>query len=563
MPDFEIIRKRAADFLCGEKSEQWSFNYWARSSEERKTMPYPDDLDDTFVALAAIYSYDPNRITGEALAKIAKLMLSTETAPGGPYKTWLTTNSAGSECQYIDIAVNSNIGYFLSLLNISLSNLKKFVSGRIQEKDIHSCYYSTGIQPAYFISRFYSGEESARLAEIILKERGKDQIWANPLESAMAISALLNLGFRNQISEKTLKIFIGSIEQNGWGPCAFCVDPSRDGKRYYAGSIALTAAFCAEMLARWMALSKKIKREEVDACNPESALQKVKEMACDEVERLPRALKQAALQEITKRYDPEVVMVPYLIQKALNERAKNISKSTLDALALANLYGWIAYGVYDDILDREGAPPLILVANVFLRELTLIYADLEKEIPGIMLWFRCLMNGVDGANPQEADIEHLADRSLAHALPAIAILLKIGFKTDAPEVVSILSFFRNYLIARQLNDDAHDWCDDLARGRITPVCARFISAWGKVNGDFVFNSRDFLEYRKFFWRQIIEGIVNDIQKFLTYARHDLISISILETAAPLEALLTRLESIANKTIREREQAMAFLNAYRK
>ena len=38
---------------------------WDRKTKEHVTMPYPDDLDDTFAALAALQQYDPRIIGGE------------------------------------------------------------------------------------------------------------------------------------------------------------------------------------------------------------------------------------------------------------------------------------------------------------------------------------------------------------------------------------------------------------------------------------------------------------------------------------------------------------------
>src|SRR5258708_25817468 len=49
------VKKKASEFLLLQKSEQWSWNYWSKFSKEFTTMPYPDDLDDTFCALNALF----------------------------------------------------------------------------------------------------------------------------------------------------------------------------------------------------------------------------------------------------------------------------------------------------------------------------------------------------------------------------------------------------------------------------------------------------------------------------------------------------------------------------
>ncbi|HVX56564.1 MAG TPA: hypothetical protein VHA37_02425, partial [Candidatus Saccharimonadales bacterium] len=46
------IRRPLAKFLLQQRDANWSFNYWTRQSPDRLTQPYPNDLDDTFCALA-------------------------------------------------------------------------------------------------------------------------------------------------------------------------------------------------------------------------------------------------------------------------------------------------------------------------------------------------------------------------------------------------------------------------------------------------------------------------------------------------------------------------------
>jgi len=86
-PKVKTIKQKAAKFLLSQKSKHWSFNYWVRNSQEAKKLPYPDDLDDTFCALSALFQYDPNLINGSAMAKIITLLTAMEKKEGGPYRT--------------------------------------------------------------------------------------------------------------------------------------------------------------------------------------------------------------------------------------------------------------------------------------------------------------------------------------------------------------------------------------------------------------------------------------------------------------------------------------------
>lgn len=56
-----------------------------------------------------------------------------------------------------------------------------------------------------------------------------------------------------------------------------------------------------------------------------------------------------------------------------------------------------------------------------------------------------------------------ANKSLPHALGPITLLYQCGYTLRSNETQTLISFFQNYLHARQLNDDAHDWQFDLEK----------------------------------------------------------------------------------------------------
>jgi prenyltransferase beta subunit len=121
------IRERLFQYLLTQKTDNWSFNYWDNTSKQYATHPYPDDLDDTFCALAALHQHDEHVLSPDALALITHLLIACEKEVGGPYKTWLVSDSAPHVWQDIDLAVKANIAHFLSLKNIKLKNLNRFI----------------------------------------------------------------------------------------------------------------------------------------------------------------------------------------------------------------------------------------------------------------------------------------------------------------------------------------------------------------------------------------------------------------------------------------------------
>jgi hypothetical protein len=500
--DLDDIRSRAAEFLVVQKSPHWSFNYWARDSKEATMMPYPDDLDDTFVALAALHGYDPSLIDGTVLASVAKMLTAVEVAPGGPYRTWLVASDVSTvaadtpdEWHDVDLVVNANVGNFLARLDIVLPDLDRFIRGRVTQKDLYSPYYPGSTQVEYFIARYLGN---------------LPEWFAGWLEGQF-------------------------MDKNYDHPYPFCIDPSRGGKTCYAGLAVMNAALYAEALA--MCVSEKDSQLlRPPLCSPsETLLNRIKALARARSSRLAEPLREIVLHEIDMTQTEEIVEVPYVIHEALG-KPQIVSSQLLDDLALANLHGWMAYAIYDDMLDGdkdEHETRLRLsAANFFLRELTACYIRLEDDIPGIGEYFSRLLDGIDSANAEEQlkqfgeiPVERLADRSLGHALPALAVLFASGAAHGSEVAVTaeiVLSFFRNYLIARQLHDDAHDWNDDLARSRLNSAAARLMAMHPTSGSD---EQVDSSHLKKFFWREVIPVIVNDIKKYLNDARTDLTSLS--------------------------------------
>ena len=151
--------------------------------------------------------------------------------------------------------VNSTIGYFLSLVGVRLPPLQKFIEDTVRKNQLTSPYYPGIFPVVYFLSRFYkscgdagtANATRAALADIIIERLG-DGI--TPLERAMAISSLINLGYKGvSVLGTAADLLNARLEQEGFLPYAFCIDPARGGKRCYAGASALTAVFCTEALA--------------------------------------------------------------------------------------------------------------------------------------------------------------------------------------------------------------------------------------------------------------------------------------------------------------------------
>ena len=544
------IKKKAVDFLLSQKSDHWSFNYWTRHAPENKVLPYPDDLDDTFCALSAIYQYQPQLIDGSAIAQIVTLLTTVEKKEGGPYSTWLVPKTSDPIWQDIDLAVNSNIGYFLSLQEVDLESINHLIKSAINQNHITSPYYPSIYPLVYFISRFYKSE---KLINIILSKK-KSNHWGNPLNTALAISSLINLKIDPKILLPSINYLIKNQQKNGsWKVSAFCIDPAINRQTYYAGSPALTTAFCFEALSKYFSLTS-------------TKLSPLKDKTGDQIHQEILQIAQQKTKFIaqipSKNLKKEITLLPYYFYKSLGNTGKKVSKNLLIQSGLANLYGWVAYTIYDDFLDGDGQKNLLSLANICLRELTCIYHHILPKTNFAEV-FNQTMDNIDKANqweitncynfkklPDYKKYSQLAQKSLGHALGPIAILYSFGLDKNSLEVKNVWNFFKNYLIARQLNDDAHDWEDDLKKGFINPVSVEILK---KAN-----NKKNF---QKIFWEEILPQISNIILENIAKAKKNITKTNLITKPEIIFSLLKNVEYSAQKAIHEQTETRKFIREY--
>ena len=590
------IKGKLAKLLLGQKSEHWSFNYWVRGSDEAKVMPYPDDLDDTFCALSALYLYNPELTAPEVLAKVVMLLTYVEEKEGGPYRTWFVPASAEPVWKDIDLAVNSNIAYFLSLQDVTLDNIIKLVEEKIDKNDYVSPYYPSFYPVIYFISRFYSGEKKDKVINFLLSKKDNNWKWQNPLNTALVVSSLLNLEYSPPELEKSINYLIKSQKNGAWKPYAFCLDPAIKGKKYYAGSSALTTAFCLEALSKYSKGTKdhqktKTRKAAADYDAKKMYYAIIKETQ-GQIQKLSGTLKKDALRALNQNLksdkDRQIVLMPYFFKCSLGKRGKEISDSFIVNLGLANLYGWMAYTIYDDFLDNEGDPKLLPAANVFLRELTTIFNDLLPEEIGFRDFFRELMDKLESANNWEVNYcrmktaksrskniripiydtaARLSDRSLGHALGPAAILFSLGYDSRSPEIRDLMEFFSNYLAARQLDDEAHDWEEDLKAGRINAAVSCLLRKAKEKDiftpGRTSYKEGNEIDYlRELFWYEVMPLVCENMLLFLKRAEEALERIEIISDKFVLKNLLERIERSAQKSIKERGETVSFLRTYK-
>lgn len=562
------ISGKLFSFLKKQKSNECTFNYWDNSSTEYKKIPYPDDLDDTFCALLAMYKFDKESIGGDELKKILEVLINQEVKTGGPYYTWLVDQN-DIEWKDIDLAVNSNISNFLVEFGIELENISSFIDSSINNNSIKSRYYPTSTPVAYFISKSYRGQVKKKLVKSLESMYKKKS--STLLDKIIISSSLLRLNlFNHELITKTVEILLDEkIDTNKAFPFYRGVNPFHNGKRHYSGSESLTAAMVIEFLTLYKN-TREAKNSGIGAKLVKlnkSIYTKVSQeliMAGGIIsehgnERLSILMKNPDMALIT--------CVPYIIYSSIKKPIK-IDDQILADISKATLFGWLAYDIYDDFFDKQAIPHQLSIANFSLRKLSAIFTS-DYFSPQFHTFFHETMNIVDNANASEAirpnivvsrgsinlndeiisvcksAITNPENKSIGHILPVVAVYSLVGYSPQHIKTVKAINFFKNYLAARQIIDDMHDWEEDIRSGKINTVSCQIINE-ALIRG----NRKTTLNYlRSLFWETTIIKSCRVAQRHINQAE---------KFNFPLLQILEPLKNAIDLTIKERQIALDFL-----
>jgi hypothetical protein len=578
------IRARLAGFLLKQKDTTWAFNYWARTAPEYQAMPYPNDLDDTFCALAGLYLHDSSLVGETVLAQVIKLLLATETAVGGPYRTWLVSPASEAVWLDVDVAVNSNIAYFLSLVSNRLPKLDALMSRAIVSDTFSSPYYPSVYAFVYYFARAYGGPHKDRL---LRKARQLHKAASTDLDQALCLSARVRLGETQDLSSAAKVLLAAQQADGSWPAAVFYADPVKNGKRYYNGGAALTTAFVLEALQLYAADAQNHTMAAPDyqvADQYQLTSATILTLAKKQCATLPTDLRRTMVRSLTTLADSsngkEIIGLAGDCNRSLHDPLEP-PDDFLENLSLANLYGWLAYTIYDDFLDEEGQSGLLPAANVAMRYavqgfLKVLPADrsfhaLVYEVFDIIdaanTWelAHCRYriendNIVLGTLPNYQDLAKLAERSLGHTLGPIAILA--ARRSSAAARKHTRQALNHYLIVRQLNDDLHDWQEDLTNGHITYVVTHILSGLRIKRGRHNLSNL-VAEARPQFWYKTLPIICREMQQHLTAGRQSLQRAGIFEGTNGISKLLDGLEVSVQDILAQQGQAENFLKQYRR
>lgn len=578
------IKSGLSEYLLSEMSENKTLNYWSSKSHERHTLPYPDDLDDTFCALSGIFQFKNELITPELVASFVRILTHAELKPGGPYKTWFVPAEDSEAWHDTDLVVNCNIAFFLRMYGVDLPPLNKYIEEAIINNSYSSQYYSSKAVILYFLSRSYNGPLRSKLNDVIEREllRKKN----NVLDTAALLSSvnIEHLGFFRVLP--LLKKLLNTQQLDGsWLGEAFCIDPSINGKKHYNGGPAITTAFVLEAFGKVAVEENKTNTLEPMKISDEVLIMKQVLLSTNAaLKSLPNSTYKKCTGMVEKicfgDTTNEAILLPHRTLQAF-EIIGDHAKGLATILGTGSLLGWLAYTIHDDFLDGEGSPPLLPVANLASRASIDSFLKPGKYKDTYRNYVQGVFDTMDKANawelancrfrikndkifisrlPNYMKLEKLAERSLGHTLAPVLALAYSKYTFNSIEVKRIQKVLFNYLVGRQLSDDLHDWEDDFLQGRITYVVAQILEKMPKKRGEQ--KVEELLpEMRKVYWNDVFKDVCTIMTERVSTARKELSKIKGMAEVNIFHVVLDQIQIISESSVRNYDQTRQFLTFY--
>ena len=518
------IKQKLSDYILTHKDSNWSFD---------------KDLMTNFLAISALYKNDSKILDGTALGKILNTLTNHEIQEGGPY------------CfpdKGVDLGVNIAIAYFLSLNKVELPALNHLIDQAIDNKNFSNSYCPNPYLLIYLVSKFYNGPKKGTLISLL-----HNLPPTNSLDSLLVLKALKELG--------------ESINNL----------PKPDHSSTY-------------QITLYLNLLNKGDKQTID--RPEDfVMNKIIIEAKNRFKNLTPDLKKIALDEIArtidKNKDGQMSLIAHYFKTALGKTGDLLNDELIAKAGLANIFFWTAFIIYDDFWDEDekASPSILPCANLFARHYTDFYNNILPEQPEFRIFFHNLMDKLDAANtwetlycrtkvigskfiipkalPDYGNYDFKFQPASGQILGPLALLIKAGFKLDSKEAKDLINYFKNYLIAMQINDDAHDLIEDMERGHLSTVVVMLIKDWqvkypDKPEIDLI---KDLEKVQQLFWFKTMPIACQTARRYTQESRAALKNMTFLENPAPLAHFIDITESVAEEALTEYQKSLDLLKEF--
>jgi len=257
----------------------------------------------------------------------------------------------------------------------------------------------------------------------------------------------------------------------------------------------------------------------------------------------------------------------------------HISSAKLSSLGEANVHTWIAYTIYDHILDGEADTSLLPAANVCMRRALHLYRQALPVTHPLQLLITEYFDRVDVASawevtssrlavgegriqidslPDYEDYHMLAWRSCIHILGPLIVATYSELSDEA--VSRLAKGLHHYLIARQLGDDIHDWREDLAAGHVSAVVCTLLARQRITSG----SSHDLRRLTRAIQQDFLnEGALEVSDSILAHTSQaiaELLAAGCGESSR-LVGLVFRLKRMAEESAEHQQRFASFKQSY--
>lgn len=527
------IRPLLAHHLCSQLNTTWI---------------HDADLFEVFCVLEAVWKYDKALITGDHLTSAIQRLVASEIAVGGPYASQ----------NRVEIAANLQIASFVRRVAQPLPAISAFfdrvlVSDDVERTELTDLYilklfthtYDKPILTDYVHTRQTDAPGYRAVALLLLsKEDTKTQ------------QQLLSHLIRDQLPTG---LWTGESLLRGIPPSSLA-----------------TTCFVAGTLAEYQKSIYVNTHKSPALLRQHQAVTKATRHLFDGRAEPMRSLMLTAVKRVcSSDSGHEITLISYLFAHALVDPPRIPSQQYI-TLGTASVCGWIAYTIYDDFLDGEGLPTQLPAANVAMRasldcfRTALPNPDFQQYVADIFIrmdeanaWevSNCRFTVHDETVticqlPNYATCDVLADRSFAHALGPIAVLMQLSNITPR-QFRHTESAFRHYLIARQLCDDTLDWIDDVWAGQSSYVVTAILRDMRVQPGSYLLSDL-VANMQKKFRRTTMLRICKLTLRHITLARRDFMQNKHIKTENSFYVLLDKLESNINESLDQYEKARTFM-----
>jgi len=503
------------------------------------------DASEVYSVLGALWKYDPASVKSDWLAGAIQRLVRSEAAVGGPYYAGAT----------IAVAANAQIASFIRLVAQPLPNMNRFFADIIATERFEDTEF-TCFGLLYLLTTACDCKGLTHYAEGNWLQNAD---WQTPWHQVVALAILKETVQRPKIRQALLTI---SQQQQADG--TWIGEPLTKNTPSSRFSCLVTTALVTEALCTYLYMPAEISpaywRRKRQVAQAAAQLFKVH----------PRPLRSLALTAIKRvcKADEnfEITLLPHFFAHALDSQQRPTSAHCTN-LGLANLCTWIAYTIYDDFIDSEGAPAELPVANVAMRASLDCFRAVLPEDVHFQRYVAQVFAGMDEANaweltncrfavhggsvtitelPKYGRCTVLATRAFAHALTPMAILAQ-HTPCSVKQSRHIETAFQHYLIARQLNDDLHDWVKDMQVGQASYVVTAILRDM-RIDNE-VYDLGVLLPaMQKCFRRTTLPKVCQRLLWHITLSRQQFAKSRLLQKQNDIYLLLDNLEQSAQQSL---------------